>query len=56
MLEVSEQFKAFRDPSFHEFTQIVGKEHDPELPLYAQLYILKEEMAFYTYFYNAAFP
>ena len=53
--ELQGQFKVFHDPNFTEFVQIVGKEFDDELPLFAQLYILKEIQAFYTYADNKAF-
>ena len=40
-LELKLQFQVFYDPTFKEFIDIVGREHDDELPLFAQLYVLK---------------
>lgn len=37
-----QDFKVFRDPTFNEFVQIVGSKYNQDLPLFAQLYILKE--------------
>lgn len=40
--EIAKEFKVFKDPTFNEFIQIVGADFNEELPLFAQLYILKE--------------
>ena len=44
--ELREQFKVFRDPNFQEFLQITGTKHNPDLPLFAQLFVLREARAF----------
>ncbi len=41
------ELKVFRDPTFSEFVEIVGKSYNPDLPLFAQLYICKEMLQFY---------
>ena len=40
--DISKEFKVFRDPTFAEFIEIVGPKYNPDLPLFAQLYIVKE--------------
>ena len=45
----------FYDPTFAEFIEIVGKKINPELPLFAQLYILKQVALFYHVAWNKAF-
>ncbi len=50
--ELREQFKVFKDPTYQQFIQIVGTEYSKDLPLFAQLYILKETVAFKTFYYN----
>lgn len=40
--DISKELKVFRDPTFNEFIQIVGTQFNGDLPLFAQLYILKE--------------
>ena len=45
----------FYDPTFAEFIEIVGKKINPELPLFAQLYILKQVAQFYHVAWNKAF-
>ena len=52
--ELREQFKVFRDPSFEEFIRITGG-YDPEMPLFVQLYILKEYLQFYQLTQNNIF-
>jgi hypothetical protein len=37
----------FRDPTFNEFIGLVGPQINKDLPLFAQLYILKEMLQFY---------
>ena len=41
------ELKVFRDPTFTEFVEIFGSTHNPDLPLFAQLYICKEMLQFY---------
>lgn len=53
--DLQQQFKVFRDPSFNDYVKIVGREFNPELPLFAQLYIVKQYMQFYTLVYNHSF-
>lgn len=50
--EVENEFKVFRDPTFADFIKIFGKSYNPDLPLYAQLYVLKEILAFYHFYSN----
>ena len=45
----------FHDPNFEEFINIVGHKYNPDLPLFSQLYILKQIMAFYHMSYSMAF-
>lgn len=45
--DLTNELKVFRDPTFNDFVQIVGTQHNPELPLFAQLYICKEMLQFY---------
>lgn len=45
--DLSQEFKVFRDPTYQEFIEIVGNKYNPNLPLFAQLYILKEMLQFY---------
>lgn len=47
MAEISKEFKVFRDPTFNDFIKIVGTKANEDLPLFAQLYILKEILQFY---------
>lgn len=35
MAEIQKEFKVFRDPTFHDFIKIVGKENNDKLPLFA---------------------
>ena len=53
--ELSKQFKVFHDPTFAEFIEIVGVSINPELPLFAQLYILKQISLFYHVAWNKGF-
>jgi hypothetical protein len=50
-----EQFKVFKDPTFFEFTQIVSNKPEQDLPLYAQLFILKEVHQFWMHCHNQIF-
>ena len=45
--DLAKELKVFRDPTFNEFIQIVGADFNEDLPLFAQLYILKEILQFY---------
>ena len=53
--EMKKQFKVFFDPSFYEFSKITGRVLKPDLPLFAQLYLLKETLSFYTYAYSTGY-
>lgn len=53
--EIRRQFTVFYDPTFREFVEIVGREHNDELPLFSQLYILKEVMQFYQVAHASCF-
>lgn len=55
MGDISSEFKVFRDPSFKEFIDIVGVEYNKDLPLFAQLYIIKEVLQFYQLNQNKTF-
>ena len=35
MEDISKEFKVFRDPTFHEFIQIMGTKYNEDLPLFA---------------------
>jgi hypothetical protein len=50
--EIREQFKVFKDPTFQEFIQIVGTSYNGDLPLFAQLYILREYHQFTSWCQN----
>ena len=39
--EIQKQFTVFYDPTFSEFIDIMGREHNEDLPLFCQLYVLK---------------
>ncbi len=47
MAEIKKDFKVFQDPNYHDFIKIVGTKNHQDLPLFAQLYILKEMLQFY---------
>jgi len=51
-LELYEELKVFKDCTFREFLFIIGMDFNPSLPLYANLYILKEMMMFGRFFEN----
>ena len=53
--ELNKQFKVFHDPTFADFIEIVGASINPELPLFAQLYILKQISLFYHVAWNKGF-
>lgn len=53
--DVTNELKVFRDPTFNDFIQIVGTQYDPDLPLFAQLYICKEMLQFYQVNQNRSF-
>ena len=55
MEDISKEFKVFRDPTFNEFISIVGTKYNQDLPLFAQLYILKEILQFYQLNQNQTF-
>ena len=53
--EIKRQFTVFFDPTFKEFIDIVGRHCNQDLPLFSQLYILKQIMSFYSYAYSTSF-
>ncbi|CDW79965.1 UNKNOWN [Stylonychia lemnae] len=53
--DISQEFKVFKDPTFTDFIKIVGTNYNQELPLYAQLYILREILQFYQLHQNQQF-
>ena len=53
--EIRRQFTVFYDPNFLEFIDIVGKEYNEELPLFSQLYIMKQIMQFYQMAHASCF-
>ena len=46
--ELFESLKVFKDCNMGEFVDIFGVKHNPNLPLYANLYILKQYFDYYT--------
>eukprot|EP00347_Sterkiella_histriomuscorum_P008086 403346424 len=50
--DVTNEFKVFKDPTFSDFIKIFGKTYNKDLPLYAQLYIIKEILGFYQFHTN----
>jgi hypothetical protein len=48
--EIRQQFKVFLDPTFDQFTKIVranDREFQESLPLFAQLFVLREISQFF---------